>query len=65
MAHDKKTWEDVLESIRNGMTFKDACVVNGVGESTFHEKKVVDPDFSGASKSRRAGLQGGAPKEHR
>jgi len=40
-----ETWEAVLDSIRLGMTQKDACTVNGISEASFYNKVKADLEF--------------------
>ena len=40
-----ETWEAVLDSIRLGMTQKDACTVNGISEASFYNKVNECPEF--------------------
>ena len=45
MAIRKETWDGVLGSIRNGLTQKDACTVNGISEKSFYNKVNNDLQF--------------------
>jgi len=40
-----ETWEAVLDSIRLGMTQKDACTVNGISNASLHNKINSDLEF--------------------
>ena len=53
MAKYNDVKEELLQHIRDGCTFKEACQYVGVSEGQFYEWKATKPDFAEAVKKAR------------
>lgn len=53
MAKYNDVREELLQHIRDGCTFKEACQYVGVSEGQFYEWKATKPDFAEAVKKAR------------